>query len=49
MAARLSKHPDATGVSKKSLAEAMQRLLDRGEIKIVMVGKRPAERRQSPA
>lgn len=44
--AKMSKHPDAVGVSKKSLAEAMQRLLDRGEIKIVMVGKPSAQRKK---
>lgn len=43
---RFSEHPDSAGVSKKALAEAMQRLLDRGEIKIVMVGKPSAPRKK---
>lgn len=43
---KFSEHPDATGVSKKALAEAMQRLLDRGDVKIIMVGKPSAQRKK---
>ena len=43
---RFSEHPDAAGVNKKALAEAMQRLLDRGDIKIIMVGKPSAQRKK---
>jgi RecA-family ATPase len=39
----IAAHPDAKGVSKKSLAEAMQRLLDAGTIRIVEEG--PPSRR----
>lgn len=42
--AKMVKHPDAKGTSKRSLADAMQRLLDRGEIRIVMEG--PASRQR---
>lgn len=43
---KFSEHPDSAGVNKKALAEAMQRLLDRGEIRIVMVGKPSAQRKK---
>lgn len=44
--AKMAKHPDADGVSKKSLAEAMQRLLDRGEVKIVLDGPPSRQRKR---
>lgn len=43
---KFSEHPDSAGVNKRALAEAMQRLLDRGDIKIIMVGKPSAQRKK---
>ena len=34
--AKMAKHPAAEGMSKKALADAMQRLIDSGEVRIVM-------------
>ncbi|MGZ2404833.1 AAA family ATPase [Rhizobium ruizarguesonis] len=42
--AKMAGHPEADGLSKKTLAAAMQRLLDRGEIKIIKEG--PASRQR---
>ncbi|MBB4113462.1 RecA-family ATPase [Rhizobium sp. BK226] len=42
--AKMADHPEADGISKKLLAAAMQRLLDAGEVKIVMEG--PASRKR---
>lgn len=44
--AKMAQHPDAEGVSKKSLKDAMQRLLDRGDIKIVMEGPPSRQRKR---
>lgn len=44
--AKMARHPDAKGHSKKVLAEAMQRLLDRGEVKIVMDGPPSRQRKR---
>lgn len=44
--AKMAKHPDAQGVSKKSLADAMQRLIDRGEVRIVMDGPPSRQRKR---
>ncbi len=44
--AKMAKHPDADGISKKSLADAMQRLIDRGEIKIVLEGPPSRQRKR---
>lgn len=44
--AKMAEHPSAAGVSKKSLKEAMQRLLDRGEIKIIMEGPPSRQRKR---
>ena len=35
---QIAEHPDANGVSKKDLADAMQRLLDGGKISIQPYG-----------
>jgi RecA-family ATPase len=43
--AHFAKHPDANGLSKKHLADAMQRLLDRGCIRIDLSG--PPSRQRS--
>ncbi|AVA21195.1 AAA family ATPase [Rhizobium sp. NXC24] len=42
--AKMAKHPDAAGIGKKALADAMQRLLDSGDVRIVMEG--PASRQR---
>lgn len=44
--AKMAKHPDAKGVSKKALADAMQRLLDSGEVRIVMDGPPSRQRKR---
>ncbi|MEF2548906.1 AAA family ATPase [Aurantimonas sp. E1-2-R+4] len=44
--AKIAKHPESKGVSKRHLADAMQRLLDLGTIKIIVEGpeSRPRKR-----
>lgn len=44
--AKMAKHPDAKGVSKKSLADAMQRLIDRGDVRIVREGPTSRQRKR---
>jgi len=44
--AKMSKHPNSEGIGKRALADAMQRLLDRGEIKIVMEGPPSRQRKR---
>jgi RecA-family ATPase len=43
---KISRHEEAKGVSSRRLAAAMQRLLDRGSIRIVMVGPPSKQRKQ---
>jgi RecA-family ATPase len=44
--AKMAKHADASGVSKRQFADAMQRLLESGEIKIVMDGPPSRQRKR---
>ncbi|MER8858993.1 AAA family ATPase [Mesorhizobium sp. M0757] len=44
--AKMERHPDAKGVSKKQFGEAMQRLLDSGEVKIITAGPKSRERKR---
>lgn len=44
--AKMAKHPNAKGIGKKALADAMQRLLDSGEVRIVMDGPPSRQRKR---
>lgn len=44
--AKMAKHPDANGINKRQFADAMQRLLDSGEVKIVMDGPPSRQRKR---
>ena len=44
--AKMAKHPAAEGMSKKALADAMQRLIDSGEVRIVMEGPPSRQRKR---
>jgi len=41
---RIAEHPDADGMSKKVLAEAMQRLMDSGQIRMITEGSKSRQR-----
>ncbi|MBZ9904795.1 AAA family ATPase [Mesorhizobium sp. BR115XR7A] len=44
--AKMAKHPDANGLTKRSLADAMQRLLDSGQVRIIMEGPPSRQRKR---
>ncbi|SCB41713.1 AAA domain-containing protein [Rhizobium multihospitium] len=44
--AKMAKHPAAEGMSKKALADAMQRLIDSGDVRIIMEGPPSRQRKR---